>query len=197
MKHIWLVVLLAGCSMLKARTYDAVEYDYVITTVVNSTQAIHLCAKQDKDYASFVQALSANSLHLEEYITNKADTKQIEPAVKQIIAMSKDLSLRSSYSEMYCKHKLSNIQESSRTLARALGNTDKFDLCKGDVQMRYSLFELSYKTDKITLSEFKELTKDILKLKEVNQSSCTLENRIKMEETINLIEKSASILGAL
>ena len=70
-------------------------------------------------------------------------------------------------------------------------------MCDSTVQERYSLYEKSFKENQITKEEFSELVNDITALQKVDQTSCTMEQKIKFNAILSDISKAAAILGGL
>jgi len=201
MKKVSLIVaalLLSACSMFQARPYDNVEYNYAVLITANATHAAHRCGDTSvPDYQTYLQAMNHDSLTLDEFVSDKADSKQALPAVEQIRDMTSTFLSHPTYSVAYCQHKLSNIQASARTFARAIGGNKTYDMCQSDVQQRYNLFSISYKDGKISKAEFDELTGDLLKLQTIDTSGCTLEERAKMAEALKVIQTASKLGGAL
>lgn len=190
------LMLLSGCSMFQARSYDPVEYNYAVVITINATHATHRCQNMlDPDYDLWLQEINHESLTLVEYVSDKDDTEQVMPAAQQIRDMISIMLGHKKYSITYCQHKLSNIQSSARTFARATGGNSKYDMCQSDVQSRYGLFKDSFDHKLISKDEFAELSGDLLKLKTINTSGCTLEERAKMAEAIDVIQKAATLGG--
>lgn len=190
------VILLAGCSMFQARSYDPVEYNYAVVITTNATHATHRCTSMsDPDYNLWLQEINHESLTLVEYVSDKDDTAQVVPAAQQIRDMTSTMLGHTAYSIGYCQHKLSNIQASARTFARAVGGNGKYDMCQSDVQSRYKLFKKSFDSGRISNDEFKELSLDLLKLKTIDTSGCTLEERAQMAAALSVVQTAASLGG--
>ena len=191
-------ILLSGCAMFQARSYDPVEYNYAVTITTNATHATHRCISMaDPDYDKYLQLINHDSLTLVEYVSDKADTTQVVPAAEQIRDMTSTLLGHKLYSVAYCQHKLSNIQASARTFARAVSGNSEYDMCQSDVQSRYDFFKKSYDSTLISREEYAELVGDLLKLQTVDTSGCTLEERAKMQKALELIKDAAKVGGML
>jgi hypothetical protein len=199
MKYFLLLCLagLSGCTGFMPRPYDPVEYNNLISLTVVSTQAIHNCPIRGDDFVASMNKLKAASEHLDEFISNKRDIGNVEVSVKHLNFMIMTIINNPNYSNQYCTHKLSNIQASSRILSRAIGDDKDLNLCQGNVQTRYALFEDSYLKKRITKPEFKDLTSDLRRLKEIDASACKMELMIQMQEAIQAIESSMAVLGVL
>jgi hypothetical protein len=181
------------------RTYDPVEYNYAIQLTVNATHAVHRCnAMETTEFDNYVQKLNSDSFTLVEYVSNKSNAGQILPEAKQLRMLVEEFTSKDAKSEMYCKHKLSNIQAGSRIFARVdNNNTGGFNYCQDDLKNRYVLFEQSFNKQLISQTEFKELSDDLLKLKTVDTRGCVIQIRNKMQEDIKYIEKALSIIKLL
>ena len=193
-------LILSACSlsMLTARPYDPVEYDYAIRIATNTVHAVHRCDNTaSEEYNTFFQKVNLDSMALTEFVANKSDTEQAIPAANNIRSMVIDIGKRPTFSKGYCIHKLSNIQASARMFARSIGNTDRFDICTGDVQLRFAKFKKSYDLKSIDESEFKELSADLLKLKSIDTAGCTLEERNKIAEAMGIITSVVGIASGL
>jgi len=189
-------ILLSGCSTLGPRSFNAVEYDYAVKTTVASTRAIHLCGDvyNSAKFKQFVNDLNENSMTLFEYERHLDGNNYSLPAATQIRQLVIDFTVNPQYTKDYCVSKLSTIQSASRTLARALGKLNAFDMCDSDVAVRFAKYEELYKQGKITQAEFQELANDIVKLKKVDSATCSFENKEKLDATIALISKVIAVL---
>lgn len=195
---ITLALMVSACAMFHARTYDPVEYNYAVVITTNATHATHRCISMaDPDYDMYLQLLNHDSLTLVEYVSDKADAVQVVPAAQQIRDMTSTMLSHRMYSVAYCQHKLSNIQASARTFARAVSGNSDYDMCQSDVQSRYELFAESYKVGRISKEEFGELVGDLLKLKTIDTNGCTLEERAKFEKALDVIQSAAKVGGML
>lgn len=190
--------LLSGCAIFQARTYDPVEYNYAVMITTNATHATHRCISMaDPDYDKYLQLLNHDSLTLVEYVSDKADAAQVVPASQQIRDMTSTMLGHKIYSVAYCQHKLSNIQASARTFARAVSGNRDYDMCQSDVQNRFDFFKKSYDSTLISKEEYEELIGDLLKLQTVDTSGCTLEERSKMQKALNVVKDAATLGGML
>lgn len=185
---------LSGCAMFSSRDYDPIEYSYAIDIATDATHAVHRCATRSDGFDTYLQKINATSFTLVEYVSNKADSTQVLPAAMQVRDVSLSFLMTPSYSNRYCQHKLSNIQASARMFARGVGNTDRFNICAGNVQDRFAAFQKSFDENAITKSEFVDLSGDLIRMKTIDSSSCTLEQRVEFESTINGIQAALSIL---
>lgn len=191
-------ILFSGCAMFQARLFDPVEYNYAVTIITNATHATHRCVSMvDPDYDKYLQLINHDSLTLVEYESDKTDTSQVVPAAQQIRDMTSTMLDHRSYSVAYCQHKLSNIQASARTFARAVSGNNEYDMCQSDVQTRFEFFKKSYDSSLISEEEYKELVGDLLKLQTVDTSGCTLEERTKMQKALEVIKDAAKVGGML
>jgi len=185
---------IAGCSAFMSRAYDPVEYNYAVLIAANSTHAVSRCESRNGEYDEYdeynvyLQKINSDTFTLMEYVANKSDSEQALIAATQVREITQDFLANTNYSHRFCQHKLSNIQASARMLARGVGSTDRFDICKGNVQERFALFEASYKQNKITKEEFVDLSNDLLKMGQINTAGCSYESRTKLENTLHLIE---------
>jgi len=193
-----LTILLSACSAFQARTYDPVEYNYAVMITSNTTHATHRCNDMSNpEYNMWLQEINHDTLTLVEFVSDKSDTDQAVPSVIQIRDMTSTFLNRTNYSITYCQHKLSNIQSSARTFARAISGNEKYNMCQSDVQSRYDLFAKSYNANLIRKDEFDELVGDLLKLKTIDTSGCTLEERAKMQHALEVIQSASKLLGVL
>ena len=194
---ILIIGLLASCSSLTndftSRQYDPVEYNYAIMIATNATHAAHLCKQQGTDYFGYLQNINHDSLTLVEYVTNKADTEQALPAAEQIRDITMEFLSRPNRSLSYCLHKVNNIQASARMYARGVANSSKFDPCSGNPEDRLIDFKKSYDTGLLNKDEFMDLSGDLLKLTKIDASSCTLENRAKMDKLVTDLQTIAGL----
>lgn len=191
-----ILVLLGGCSLLNPKVYDPIEYDKVISIVMDSTHAIHTCDTRGALFDSYIYRLNMTASQLEEYSNNNKNSQQTVGATKNIHYMIIDITNNQKYSNTYCKHKLSNVQSSSRTLSLVLGNKGNSEMCSVTAHRRYALFEFSYKQNKISLVEFNNLVEDLLKLAEVDAFSCSLSDQQKLQEALSFIKTAASVIVA-
>jgi len=191
-----LLLTLAGCATteLTARLYDANEYNYAVNIAVNATHAVARCETRNAEYDVYLQKINSDSFTLLEYVSNKTDTKQALPAATQIREISLDFLNNKMYNNRYCQHKLSNIQGAARMFARGVGYTDRFNICKGNVLERFTAFELSYTQNMISREEFANLSQDLLKMQKIDTAGCTLEDRVKLEQAINIIQTAVKFL---
>ena len=188
-------IALSGCAMFSSRDYDPVEYSYAIDIAADATHAVHRCNTRDDGFDSYLKKLNSNSFTLVEYVSNKADSVQVLPAAMQVRDVTSSFLMTPTYSNRYCQHKLSNIQASARMFARGVGNTDRFNICDGNVQDRFAAFQKSLIENAITKPEFVDLSGDLIRMKVIDTSSCTLEQRVEFESTINSIQTALSVLS--
>ena len=194
---LFVLFLLTGCFSFSPRAYDPVEYDYVVSTTVDVTRAIHRCNDENKtDFWKFFQNVNTDTFKLVEFVKNKPDSDNVLVAAIEIRNMTTDVLNNPNFSNQYCVHKLSNIQASARILSIALGKPNSMSLCQGDIKSRYELFNASFKANKITQKEYKNLFEDLLKLENVDTSSCDHTNKQKMLEGLQLLKSVLpSIVG--
>ena len=189
-----MVLALSGCAMFSSRDYDPIEYSYAIDIATDATHALHRCTTRSDGFDTYLQKINATSFTLVEYVSNKDDSAQVLPAAMQIRDVALSFLMTPTYSDRYCQHKLSNIQASARMFARGVGNTDRFNICAGNVQDRFSAFQKSLDEKAITKPEFVDLSGDLIRMITIDTSSCTLEQRVEFENTINGIQAALSIL---
>lgn len=191
------VLCLCGCSWLTPRTFDATEYNYAVQTTVMATRAVHLCgnAERKQEFSDFVQTLNQDTLFMSEYETHKDSNKNVIVGVNQVRQLVASLVVHPEYSTKFCYHKLSEVQASARTIARTLGGLEEFDICKSNVWERYSLYEASYKNKQITKSEFGELVDDLIQIQKADHSSCTLQQKNDLANTVQSVISAAGLAG--
>ncbi len=202
LKVVWLFLLcfISGCVTTTPRPYDSTEYELSVRVIVDTTRAIHRCdnpSASNDDLWLYVRQANNSSLLLEEFLINKYNSDAFIPAVKQIREMINAVSIRGHFSSAYCVNKLTNIQAGSRILARALGRTDKFDMCEGGIKSRYDIFTREYNAKKMSASEYKELVNDVVKLQTVDTAGCDNSTHQKMLEELQLIEKALPAIMVL
>lgn len=193
-------LLLASCITTSPRPYDAIEYNHSVVLTVNATRAVHRCSDvtpDKKEFWIYMQQVNTESFILEEFITNKADSSQIEPAVNEVRELVNQVLTRPSFSKTYCTLKLTNIQAGSRILSRVLGQSDEFKACKGGIKKRYDLFTEAYNNKNITPDEYKELVSDVISLGKIDIVGCNAVMRKEMQEDLQLVEKLLPSIMAL
>jgi len=188
---------LSGCTMFSSRQYDPVEYSYAVSIAADATHAVSRCDKRGPEYDAYLQKINSTTFLLDEFVANKSDSEQALPAALQIREVTKGLLANKSYSTRYCQHKLSNVQASARMFARGVGNTDRFNVCLGKVEERFASFEDSFKNNKITNLEFVDLGGDLMRLKTIDTSSCTLQQRVEFEKAIATVKTALSLIPSL
>ena len=187
-----LAFVLSGCSLWTQRAYDPVEYSMAVSIAADATRAIHNCDSDAR--LVYTQRLGNTSFVLVEYMQNKRDSAAQSEAALLLRRMVQDFNAETSTSIRYCVHKLASVQAAARMLASGIALTDQFDLCSGDVTTRYKAFEASYTSGVLSQHEFTELTNDLLRLKTIDTSSCSLERRRQLNEALDLISKAVSVL---
>jgi hypothetical protein len=208
MKNKWLmilVILMTGCStvtamLLKTYPFDPVEYSLAVDLTVNTTRAIHRCENttaSNTDLWKFIQNVNTADLELQEYSSNKDNSEQLMVQINQIAGMISNILSRSTFTPQYCIHKLGNIQAASRILDRTLGRNEKFNPCQGGIIARSNAFTASYKANKITVNEYKELVMDLAKLKEIDTTGCSTANRNKMQDELNIVNEAIPVIMGL
>lgn len=192
------ILALSACSTITdkftARTYDPVEYNYAVMIATNATHAAHLCGQKGVDYDGYLQAMNHDTLTLVEYVSNKEDTTQALPAAEQIRGVTMSFLARPVRSVSYCLHKVNNIQASARMYARAIATSTKFNPCEGNPEDRLVDFKKSYDAKAISKEEFADLAGDLQKLTLIDASSCTLENRAKMDKLVGDLQSLSGLL---
>lgn len=106
-----------------------------------------------------------------------------------------DVVIHAPYSTKFCFHKFSEIQSSARTLARSLGGLEEYNVCKSNVWQRYKLYETSYKNKEISKPEFDELVNDLVQLQKADHSSCTLQQKNNLANTVQQVISAAGLAG--
>ena len=195
-----IILALAGCSTITdkftARTYDPVEYNYAVMIATNATHTAHLCGDgKSTDYFGYLQAMNHDTFTLVEYVSNKEDTKQALPAAEQIRSITMSFLAKPVRSLSYCLHKVNNIQASARMYARGIATSTKFDPCEGNPEDRLIDFKRSYDAKAISKEEFADLAGDLQKLTTIDTSSCTLENRAKMDKLVSDLQSLSGLLA--
>jgi hypothetical protein len=193
-------ILICGCSYLNGpKQFDNVEYELINKVTVSTTRAIHLCNDVDKqiNYSTYVQQANLDTMLFVEYESNRSDSLALKQMAFNLQAMVNDVLIRGKYTPIYCIHKLSNIQASARIIERTLGETDQHSMCSASIKTRYDMFLKSYGDNDITKSEFQELSKDMVRLKEIDTTGCTLTDKQKQLEDIEFVEKSLSLITSL
>ena len=190
---------LSACSTLTdkftARTYDPVEYNYAVMIATNATHTAHLCGDgKSTDYFAYLQDMNHDSFTLVEYVSNKSDTAQALPAAEQIRTITQEFLARPVRSVSYCLHKMNNIQASARMYARGIADSSKFNPCEGNPEDRLVDFRKSYDAKAISKEEFADLAGDLVKLTKIDTSSCTLENRAKMDKLVSDLQSLSGLL---
>lgn len=193
------LTLLAGCSLLTPKQFDATEYNYTVQTTVAATRAVHLCGNKpyEQKFNGFVNDLNANSMALMEYASHRPVSEGTYQGIAQIRALTTEFVTRDKPSDMYCRHKLSSIQGASRTLSRALGEKGEYDICASNVEERFKLYVVSKNSGKISEDEFKELTNDLLELAAADKASCSIENKKQLDNAIELIRAGVGVVSGL
>ena len=193
MKALFIVgtILLSGCSVITPRSFNPVEYDYSVKTTVASTRAVHLCGNDEYQlkFNSFVNELNEHSMSLLEYEKHIDGNQYSLVGATYVRQLVIDFTVRQNKSNAYCVHKLSSIQSASRTLSRALGGLNAYDICDSDVRQRYAKYEESFKANKLTKSEFTELVNDLMYLQKVDKASCSFDNKEKLDQAIDFLSK--------
>ena len=193
-------MLLAGCSLLSdPRPYDNVEYLLITKVTVESTRAIHMCSDPTHKNTvlwEHVDEVNANSLVLDEFLANKNDSLSQKQTVTNIRLMVNNLLVRGNFSKAYCVEKLTNIQASSRIVARSMGQSDHA-ACDGGIQDRYTIFAKSFAEKEISASEFKELVNDVDRLTNVDTKGCDADTLRKHQEDVQLMEKVVPMIMSL
>lgn len=193
MKYLFIVgaLFLSGCAVITPRTFNPVEYDYSVKTTVSATRAVHLCgnAEYQTKFASFVNDLNEHSMSLMEYEKHIDGNQYSLVGATYVRQLVIDFTVRQNKSNAYCVHKLSSIQSASRTLSRALGGLNAYDICDSDVMQRYSKYEESFKAGKLSKDEFVELVNDLKYLKTVDRASCSFDNKEKLDQAIDFLSK--------
>ena len=189
-----IALLSFGCSTFQSRPFDPNEYSLAVSVAANATHAVHRCDSRDGDFKRYISEMNRDTFLLGEYVANKDDRESIAGAVGHVRAMTLAYALAGAHSSAYCRHKLSNVQAASRMLARSIGDMTEHDPCEGDVEKRYFMFEKSMSDGTITSEEFKDLVDDLVGMKKIDASSCSLANRQKMEDGIRFIERMVKVL---
>lgn len=183
--------LVAGCA---TRPFDPVEYNYAISSSILSTRAMHQCVEKTPTYREFVKELNTHSMQLFEYEKHHSENEQILVGVTNLRQLVIEFSqAEASASETYCVHKLSEIQSTSRALAKTLSRM-QIDLCKSDALERLELYKKSFESGKLSKAEYEELVKDLPRLVRSDNAYCTAEQKEALLMTINAI---SSVIGAL
>jgi hypothetical protein len=191
-----LTTLLAGCSSLKAKQFDSLEYNYSVSTTVIATQIIELCGNKEQlpEFNRLVNSLYVSVIATREYMRHIESTENDLEIVENTKTLVDTFRKNTVISPKYCAHKLSEIQIASRTLSRALGRKNEMNACDSDVMARMPLYAASRKNDLITDEELKELNDDLLILRTIDELSCSVQNKIKFD---NFMDGLKSVLGIL
>lgn len=177
------------------KDFDPTEYDQVVTVVVDATRTIHMCNDMTNPlYTKFLNDLNSSTLKLEEYARHKAGKQDVSNAVSAVRKLVLEYDVSPTPSVQYCKHKLSEVQSGARTIARALGGRHKVDICDYTVESRFVSYKQSYTKVLISQVEFEELVNDLNKLREVDRSSCSVENADKMDKAFEAVSALSSQL---
>lgn len=177
------------------KDFDPVEYDQVVSVVVDATRTIHVCNDMKNPlYVQFLNNLNSSTLKLDEYARHKAGKETVYNAVAFIRKLVLEYDYALTPSPQYCLHKLSEVQAGARTIARALGGRHSVDICDYTVESRFVLYKQSYAENRITEAEFSELVADIHKLKEVDKSGCSIENADKLDKALEAVSALSASL---
>lgn len=183
------VSLLAGCA---TRPFDPVEYNYAISSSILSTRAMHQCGEKTPTYREFVKELNTHSMQLFEYEKHHSENKQILVGVTNLRQLVIEFSqAEASASEAYCVHKLSEIQSTSRALAKTLSRM-QIDLCQSDALERLELYKKSVANGKLSKPEYEELVKDLPRLVRSDNAYCTAEQKELLQTAVSVITSAIS-----
>jgi hypothetical protein len=192
-----ILATLSGCSTTP-RPYDSIEYLANVSVTVDTTRAIHECHNRDRlEFYNYLHQANSESMLLDEFAKGKSDSTKLITAVDIERSMFNEIIVRGDFSESYCVEKLTNIQAVSRILARVDGGSGNFNMCDGGIKERYTLFSQSYANGDITVSEYKELVTDVLKLDKVDTSGCSIESKRKLLDDLQFIESIAPTIMKL
>lgn len=176
-------------SNTKPPLFDNVEYNHIVELTVMVTNVIHDCDQKELNLDPIKFKIDL----LNEYETHLTKSENKLEAVKEIKLLLKSFSSKENYSVKYCKHKFSEIQATSRTLARAIGGLHKFDICDSDFSERVLLYKDSLDKKLINQDEYEDLINDIKRLEKTDQSSCSEDNKIKLNQGLSLISNFSGI----
>lgn len=186
-----IAILIAGCA---TRPFDPVEYNYAISTSILATRAMHQCGEKTPTYREFVKELNTHSMQVFEYEKHHSENEQILVGVTNLRQLVIEFSqAEASASEAYCVHKLSEIQSTSRALAKTLSRM-QIDLCKSDALERLELYKKSFANGKLSKPEYEELVKDLPRLVRSDNAYCTAEQKELLQTAVSVI---ASVISAL
>ena len=201
MKRIFMMVavmLLAGCSNLSyfsVRQFDSTEYGKSVEITQLATRTVHQCSNTDTTLKiKFLNDLNSATMYLEEYTSNKKDEADIATGAKQIREMVLAFDSRETYSVAYCVSKLTNVQNASRTIERAISLHNKYDSCSADLVSLWTPLQTKHESKVISDSEFIELSTDILKLGAINTAACSSQERAQIQQSISIIKQALSFV---
>lgn len=184
-------IILTGCA---TRPFDPVEYNYAISTSILSTRAMHQCADKTPTYREFAKELNSHSMQLFEYEKHHSENEQILVGVTNLRQLVIEFNeAEATASQFYCVHKLSEIQSTSRALAKTLSRM-QIDLCQSDALERLELYKSSFALSKISKAEYEELVKDLPRLVRSDNAYCTAEQKELLQTAVSVIASAISAL---
>ena len=182
-------IILTGCA---TRPFDPVEYNFAISAAVLSTRAIHQCGEKSDRFHEYVKELNTQTMYLYEYEKHHDENKNVLIGVTNLRELVLDfVQVESVSSEAYCVHKLSEVQATSRALAKTLSGMH-LDLCSSDALERLSFYKDSYASNRINKSEYEELVRDLQRLVRTDNAYCTEEQNELMKRTVTAISSLVS-----
>lgn len=186
------VAILTGCA---TRPFDPVEYNFAISTSILATRSMHQCSNKTTTYVEFVKELNTQTMYLFEYEKFHDANEQNLKGVTVLRQLTMEfMQNHETASDMYCVHKLSEIQSTARTLAKSLSTRTSVELCSSDAMDRLALYDESLKVGKISRPEYVELVRDLPRLVKADNAYCTAEQKEALAKTVSAL---SAVIGAL
>jgi len=194
MKKLFAIVAVLLLSACATRPFDPVEYNFAISSSVLATRAIHQCGNKTPTYQEYIKELNTQTMYLFEYEKHHAENEQVLVGVTNLRQLVMDfMKNESKYSETYCIHKLSEVQSTSRALAKTLSSMH-IELCESDALQRFDVYNKSIADGKLSKEEYAELIADLPKLVRSDNAYCTAEQKELLQKTLSILSSAVSAL---
>ena len=121
-----LLVTLSGCALWDAyfmAKYDSVEYALVNKVRTMSELAVEDCKDQKKSEGNFegMYFVSVELKNFTQHIPDNPDANKLAGNLVELTKQGRDMYMKGSVSEVFCKLKLQQISRTSETAQKAIG----------------------------------------------------------------------------
>lgn len=143
------------------------------------------CSNDSRDmFKTYIKDLNDVTYHLQEYEKFTSNNSKTFSSAVHLRHLVLEFNAIEKFSESYCIHKLSEIQNASSVVAKAFGRNKTQDICIYDVGVIYTQFKNSYLSGRISQLEFTNLLSGLSHLEQLDNNWCNNSRRYNIEYLI-------------